>query len=100
MKLIKIQREVNDDTEKWFPSTKDDVCYLGLCLAGEVGEVLNHIKKYERGSKNMAELRMDAADELADVLIYLAMLANALEVDLAYEYDRKRVINEARFSRD
>lgn len=51
----------------------------GCALAGEVGEALNIVKKMERGDFTMAEWnnrhKHELANELADVMIYLDLLA-------------------------
>lgn len=54
--------------------------YLALGLAGEAGEVANLIKKFERHGKAFSA---DAvADELGDVLWYLAVAAKAAGLTL------------------
>lgn len=51
----------------------------GCALAGEVGEALNIIKKKERGDFTQEEWearhKQELANELADVMIYLDLLA-------------------------
>lgn len=54
----------------------------GNALAGEVGEAANIIKKIERGDKTLEEARQDLADELADVMAYLDILAFRAGIDL------------------
>lgn len=51
-------------------------------VVGELGEYANLRKKVERGDLTMAEARPLLADELADVVIYLDILAAQLEVNL------------------
>ncbi len=99
--LIDIQAEVDKDTKEWFPETESDLGYLALALAGEAGEFANMIKKIMRGSLdvNQKEVRIDMAFELADVLIYVAMLSNLLGFDLAETYAYKRDINVTRFGK-
>lgn len=53
-----------------------------VALTGEVGELCNLLKKARRGEKIKI---MDMASELADIMIYLDLLAASLEVDLARE---------------
>lgn len=59
--------------------------YTGLGLAGEAGEVANKIKKLIRdheGKQPTIGQAMAIADELGDVLWYVAMLAQSLGYDL------------------
>lgn len=51
-------------------------------VVGELGEYANLRKKVERGDYTMAEAKPMLADELADVVIYLDILAEQLGVDL------------------
>jgi NTP pyrophosphatase (non-canonical NTP hydrolase) len=51
-------------------------------LAGEVGEAANIIKKLRRGDFTIKECQQQLADELADVQIYLDLLAKAAGIDL------------------
>jgi NTP pyrophosphatase (non-canonical NTP hydrolase) len=53
-----------------------------VALTGEVGELCNLLKKARRGEKIKL---LDMASELADIMIYLDLLAASLEVDLARE---------------
>ena len=58
------------------------VVYPALGLCGEAGEVADKIKKTVRGDTPLDEVTGNIADELGDVLWYLAILADDLEVDL------------------
>lgn len=59
------------------------VMYPTLGLAGEVGELCNKIKKVYRDSDgNVATVLPALADELGDVLWYVAQLATDLGLDL------------------
>lgn len=51
-------------------------------LAGEVGELANLLKKVRRGDLFISSARQDIADEIADVAIYLDLLAYHCGVDL------------------
>lgn len=66
--------------------SKQHTCFLSLALAGEVGELCNVIKKYWRDGK-----LTNYEEELADVYIYLGLLAENLGVDLDYQARRKLV---------
>jgi NTP pyrophosphatase (non-canonical NTP hydrolase) len=59
--------------------------YWGCCLAGEVGELLNLIKKQEtlinyRPDKDISTKQI--ADELADIFVYTALFAQYFKIDL------------------
>jgi NTP pyrophosphatase (non-canonical NTP hydrolase) len=54
----------------------------GIATGGELGEAMNVMKKVRRGDMTLEEARPKLAQEFADVLIYLDMLANACGVDL------------------
>jgi NTP pyrophosphatase (non-canonical NTP hydrolase) len=51
-------------------------------LAGEVGEYANIRKKYERGDIDELTFHKEARKELADIQIYLDLLAFRLGIDL------------------
>lgn len=51
-------------------------------VAGELGEAANLIKKIRREDFSIDELRPALADELADVAIYLDLLAHRAGIDL------------------
>ena len=57
------------------PPTAERLSYLGLGLAGEAGEVADHIKKLLRDGK-LDQAAM--ADELGDVIYYWAGLCAAI----------------------
>jgi len=61
--------------------------YPALGLAGEAGEVSNKVKKLIRDGATEEELNeklMDIADELGDVLWYVAAMADACGVSLEH----------------
>ncbi len=63
------------------PNTLNGSCfYLSIGLAGEVGELLNKIKKIARD--NMQIDKEDAKHELGDILWYLSELANSLGISM------------------
>lgn len=65
-----------DDGSDWNPSQ-----WL-QAVVGELGEYANLRKKVERGDMTIDEARPALADELADVVIYLDILASQLGVNL------------------
>lgn len=61
----------------------------GNSMAGEAGEACNVIKKIRRGDYTVDEARGNLADELADVVVYLDLLAEAAGIDLGDAVARK-----------
>jgi NTP pyrophosphatase (non-canonical NTP hydrolase) len=58
-------------------------------VVGEIGEYANMRKKFERGDITEAEFLVEAEKELADVQIYLDILAKQLNIDLGAATIRK-----------
>jgi NTP pyrophosphatase (non-canonical NTP hydrolase) len=88
-----------EDSERWFPSTASNPFFVAACVAGEIGEVLNLLKKVERGSHDWTpEMKSDVEEEVADVFTYLLHLAGTLNMDLEARYYEKREANDIRFS--
>lgn len=58
-------------------------------VVGELGEYANLKKKVERGDLEFEDALEDLGDELADVVIYLDILAFRLGVDLGEAVRRK-----------
>jgi NTP pyrophosphatase (non-canonical NTP hydrolase) len=61
------------------PSVSEDLNYFILGLGAEVGEVQNEYKKKIRDGKNISDT---LPDELGDVLFYLTMCADLLDLSL------------------
>lgn len=93
-----IVHEVRRDTKEWFPDKADDLGFMGLALAGELGELCNLIKKVERGDLTLDEARKDIGEEATDVLIYLCEIFGILGISPSHMYDIKRRKNVARFA--
>lgn len=66
--------------KKWAPYSKEDRLFCALAFAGEVGEVLNLIKKDWRGDSG--DRSNDLAGELADCRIYLELLAKGFSLNI------------------
>jgi len=62
--------------------TNDDTRFLALALGGEVGELQNIIKKAWRGDFEIEEMIEEIELELADIQIYLELLARSMRLDL------------------
>lgn len=62
-----------------FPAySNTDERFLALALAGEVGELANMIKKRWRDGVDLSE---DIRDEIADIRVYLELLAKCFEIE-------------------
>jgi NTP pyrophosphatase (non-canonical NTP hydrolase) len=88
------------DARDWdqFHSPKN----LAMALIVEAGELVEHFQWLtESASATLPEeKRAEVALELADVLLYLVMLADKLGVDLADAARRKIDLNERRYPAD
>ena len=67
-----------------------------LLITEEVGELARAVRKSEGLSRDGGYSGVDAANELADVQLYLVHLANSLGVDLAAAVTAKEKLNAAR----
>jgi NTP pyrophosphatase (non-canonical NTP hydrolase) len=65
--------------ESFYPLNDWSLTDWATAVAGETGELCNLIKKIRRGDKIETEA---VADEIADVVIYLDLLAARLGLDL------------------
>lgn len=79
-------REANQRRQKeWDPESKIDLAYRGNELAGEVGEACNAAKKIERerrGIRGSRDTVAHLAEELADVVICVDLIAGSEGIDL------------------
>lgn len=66
----------NEDGSDWTPAQ-----WL-QAIVGELGEYANFRKKFERGDMDISEFKKEAEKELADVQIYLDILALQLGINL------------------
>ncbi len=87
-----------DRCQRWHPGGLSDwsLSDWGVATAGELGEALNVVKKLNRERDGITgntasgdELREQLADELADVAIYLDIMAASEEIDLGAAIARK-----------
>lgn len=102
MDLTVAAAKARDDSHRWFPDTTDNLFFTAACMSGETGEVLNLLKKVERGSYSLLDVADTLKEEIADVFTYMLKLVGELnhlgyKVDLETEYYRKQVVNEDRF---
>lgn len=89
----RVAKRIHETVAKQWPVYGDeDRRFLALALAGEAGEIANLIKKEWRGDFTGYNPQLAATDqelfqemlrgELADVRIYLELLAAAYSIDL------------------
>lgn len=102
--MASLAAEARANSERWFPLVHDPeqaavplLVHYALGLAGEAGEVANLVKKQLRGGRVYGDQFL--GDELADVFIYLLLLADEAGIDLQAAYERKRDICEERWGR-
>jgi NTP pyrophosphatase (non-canonical NTP hydrolase) len=99
MVLDTMIEECVTDSARWFPKSQT-VDMLTLCIAGEVGEVANIVKKVVRGTLLMEDAMGTLPEEIVDILIYLCNLMGHsafADVDWKSIWDKKRSYNEMRF---
>lgn len=72
---------------------------LSMALAGEVGELIEHFQwlTEEQSRELSAEAREAVREEIADVQIYLLLLARQLEVDLVQAAQDKLETNTRKY---
>lgn len=93
-------KQYQEDSAAWFPDVTQSLAFRTLCVAGEVGEVANLIKKVERGTLRMEDAMETLPEEIVDTLIYLTgLMAHAAFKDIDWKviWDNKRMYNEMRF---
>jgi dCTP diphosphatase len=75
---------------------------LAMALSGEAAELLEVFQwlTEEQSHRLDAQARSAAADEVADVLLYLVRIADKLDLDLLAEAQRKLADNERRYPVD
>jgi len=74
--------------------------YWICCICGEAGELANVYKKIKRKEWNWTGQKADLKDlikEIADIQIYLCLLAETLGVDLEKVVEEAQKINRARY---
>jgi len=90
-------KEMQEDSQRWFPGHGLDLTVLCLGLAGEAGEVADLMKKFLRGSKSWDEVQPKMEVEIIDVFHYWCLLVGALNIDVDAVYRKKREHNIARY---
>lgn len=102
--LVELQMQFDAERETTFhwsaPIREGETGALShnaLALAGEVGELANLVKKYERGDFGFDEMISSLPGELADILIYVVKLAYQSGIDLESAFLSKLQENRERF---
>lgn len=88
---VRCRRWHDEDSEPW------SLADWSNAMCGEAGELANVVKKLRRHQTGTASeldpeecvLRSQAADEIADVFLYLGLLADAIGVDMPAAIVRK-----------
>ncbi len=83
--LTELQNALADRNAEWDPDSKLTIEFFAVELAGETGEACNIVKKMLRaklGIKGSLASMQDLKDELEDVIICAALVANAAGIDL------------------
>ena len=95
--LADIQQYVRElETERGF--TKDSIVDKSLLLVEEIGELCKVVRKYHTnlGIDAAKTYELDAAGEVADIIIVLATIANRLGVDMEQALRDKEEKNKQR----
>lgn len=85
-----ILRDANERRHaEWPNGDKIDLCFRALEMAGEAGELANKVKKLVRMNREItgtieqrAQLMMDIADEMGDVVITVDLIGMELGIPL------------------
>jgi NTP pyrophosphatase (non-canonical NTP hydrolase) len=84
--FLKKFRQLNADRCKtWMPYShrKNLILHHLVGISGEVGELCNIIKKLDRGDMVQTEsVEQHITDEIADIFIYLDLIADLFDIDL------------------
>ncbi|MFI9817959.1 MazG nucleotide pyrophosphohydrolase domain-containing protein [Saccharothrix variisporea] len=103
--LVALQQKFDENHSLAFdwsqPITDGDprtLVHIALALAGEVGELANVVKKYDRGDIPFDDTLKLLPDELADIFIYLIKLSYQTGIDLESAFLNKLDVNEKRFA--
>lgn len=75
---------------------------LTMALAGEVGELLEHFQwlTAEQSAELPDDIRTKVEQEIADIQIYLAALADRLGVEIGSAVSRKMLLNAEKYPPD
>jgi NTP pyrophosphatase (non-canonical NTP hydrolase) len=89
--------QCGNDSRAWFPDIAEDLDFMALAAAGEIGELCNVLKKVRRGTHTYEEMRDQIASESVDAIIYLLNILDIEGQDIAALYEMIREKNVVRF---
>jgi hypothetical protein len=95
--INEIAYEIGKDGEDWFPDLCRNRFFMAAAAAGEVGELINVLKKVERGDCTIDEVTEQVDNEAVDAIIYLLAILDIDEQDVAALYAKIRENNVRRF---
>lgn len=92
---VKLKQFAEEREWRQFHSPKN----LTMALCGEAGELSEQFQWLsEEGSKNLSEKKLLAvADEIADIQLYLILLADSLGLDIAEVSNEKIRVNAEKY---
>lgn len=90
-----IRKFVDDRDWDQFHNPKD----LSISLALEAAEVMEHFqwKNDAEMTEHSKKNKEDVADELADVLYWVLLLSNKLDIDLVPAFNKKMIKNATKY---
>ena len=101
MTIPEFQKDMVNNTQRWFPDMirngTIDLNMILYGLGGEVGECLDWMKKFIRGSITQQELIEKLAEESVDAFHYICLLWFIFGIDPGVVYHNKTIENEKRF---
>ncbi len=84
------------DMEKERGFAQRGVMQQCLLLGEEVGELFKAVRKHENMRVGTTSMTGTVDEELADILIYLCVIANRLGINLDEAFRKKEALNETR----
>jgi|SRR5882672_3816192 len=100
--MLAILRQANQRRQQeWDPTDSVTIEYRGNELAGEVGEACNLIKKMARerlGIRGSRATKYELAQELADVVISVDLIAMQMGIDLSHAIEEKFNATSAKYN--
>lgn len=76
--------------------SQDPILQKCLLLGEEIGELFKAIRKFEKLKIDETSHATSIEEELADILIYIAAIANRYQIDLEAAFRAKEEINKTR----